>query len=234
MNIKKLIGSTILTSLTLSSQAAILWTGGGASDDYYDAANWDFSGSSSSVVASPTDDDMTISGASLNEPSGAFTNIEIGDGYTVTLDATSFTFTNNNGFSGVDDAGETNVPSNAISTLSLINGSSYNAQFAAIGIDVLVDGTSSVIFRGGGDPINSQLERTRIVLAPGAQLTLPSVAEFTEQGADIIVGGVSFADDQSILSFNGTTATALGAIPEPSSALLAILAGFCFARRRRS
>lgn len=233
MKSKSLLSLTILSCATLSSQAVIVWTGGGASDDFYDAANWDFSGSASASVASPTDDIMTITSATLNEPSAAFSNIEIGDGLSVVLDGTSFTFTNNNGFTGVDD-GPGTVPVNPISTLSLTNGSTLNSQFASVGIDILVDSTSSLIFRGAGDPINSQTERTRILLSPGAQLTLASVAEFTEQGADIIVDGVSFADDSSILNFSGTTGTAVAPIPEPGSVLFAALSGcLLFGRRRR-
>jgi hypothetical protein len=207
-----------------SSQAAILWTGGGATDDFYDPSNWDFSGSASSGVTSPTDDNIIIAGATINESSGSFSNIEIGDTLSVLLDDTTFRFTNSNGFSGVDDAGD------VVSTLSVTNGSSFNAQFATLGIEVLIDGTSSVEFRGAGDPINSQTERTRIILEPGATLTLPSTAEFTEQGADIFVGEISFADNPSILSFNGTTATA---IPEPTSFGLVVLGGLAFLRRRR-
>lgn len=115
-------------------------------------------------------------------------------------------------------------------SLSITNGSFFNAQFATMGIEVLIDGTSSVGFRGGGDPINSQTERTRIILEPGAQLTPPSTAEFTEQGADIFVGPTSFADDPSILTLNGTTATA---IPEPSSSLLIAMGALGFFARRR-
>ncbi|MFT7173337.1 MAG: hypothetical protein ACI9NQ_001557, partial [Paracoccaceae bacterium] len=61
--------------------------------------------------------------------------------------------------------------------------------------------------------------------------TLPSVAEFTEQGADIEVNGVTFASDNSILSFSGNTATA---VPEPTSALLTLLGGLAFFIRRRN
>ena len=108
-----------------------------------------------------------------------------------------------------------------------------NAQFASVGIEINVDSTSSLTFRGGGDPINSQTEKTTIVLQPGAQLTLPTVAEFTEQGADIVVGGITFAEDPSILTFSGTTATAIAAVPEPSSSLLAALGLVGLTIRRR-
>lgn len=230
MRTKCLIASLALAA-TATSQAVIVWNGGGDNSNFYDNANWDFSGSvetgmpaSGGNPSAATADDILILGATINETSGAFTNIEIGDGLSVTLDGTSFRFTNNNGFTGLNDAGD------VTSTFNIINGSSFNAQFAAVGITVNVDSTSSIRFRGGGDPINSQVEQTTINLAPGAQLTLASVAEFTEQGADIRVGGISFSDDPSILSLNGTTATA---VPEPSSVVLMFVAGLGLIRRRR-
>lgn len=227
----RLATAVIALAATSSSHAVILWTGGGNTADFYDNANWDFSGSGETAMpvgggnpSAATADDIIIAGATLTETSGAFTNIEIGDGLSVTLDGTTFTFSNGNGFSGINDAGD------ATSTLSLINGSFLDAQFATIGITISVDGTSSLNFRGSGDPINSQTEKTTIILAPGAQLTLPTEAEFTEQGADIEVGGISFASDPSILSFNGTTATA---VPEPSSMALVLMAALGLVRRRR-
>ncbi|MDB2674167.1 PEP-CTERM sorting domain-containing protein [Akkermansiaceae bacterium] len=234
MHNKILLNGAVFVATCLSASGVITWTGGGAESDFYDSANWDFSGSSSSEMvlgggnpSAGTDDDITISGATINESSGAFSNIEIGEGLEVTLDGTSFTFTNNNGFTGLDNNDD------VLATLNLLGGSSLSAQFAAIGITVNVDSTSSVVFRGGGDPINSQLEKTTINLEPGAQLTLPTVAEFTEQGADIVVGGVTFAADPSILTFNGTTATANVVIPEPSSSLLVGLSLFGLLSRRR-
>lgn len=100
------------------------------------------------------------------------------------------------------------------------------------GMTVNVDATSSYTLRGAGDPINSQVEMTNVNLAPGAMLTLNSLAEFTEQGADIYVNGVSFATDPSILSIAGTTGTAQ-AIPEPSGTALIGLAGLAMILRRR-
>jgi hypothetical protein len=228
---KALLTTSLAFATTAASHAVIVWNGGGDTANFYDNANWDFSGSGETGMpasggnpSAATADDILILGATINETSGAFTNIEIGDGLSVTLDGTSFTFTNNNGFTGLDDPGD------VTSTLNLVNGSSFNAQFAAIGITVNVDSTSSIRFRGAGDPINSQIESTTINLAPGAELTLASEAEFTEQGADIRVGGISFSDDPSILSISGTTATA---IPEPSSVVLMVVAGLGLIRRRR-
>ena len=219
--------SAAVFTTCLCSHAAIVWSGGGASDDFYDVANWDLSGSASTAMSSPTDDIVTITGATINEPSGSFTNLEIGDGFSVTMSGTSFTFSNNNGFTGVNDASD--VPS----TLHIVEGSSMNAQFAAIGIQINVDSTSSLRFRGAGDPINSQTEKTTINLSPGAQLTLPSLAEFTEQGADIVVNGVTFAEDPSILSFSGSTATANSVVPELSSSLFGMVGALALLGRRR-
>jgi len=227
MKKRMVIKSAVMIATCLSAPAAIVWSGGGASDDFYNAANWDFSESGSAAMASPTDDAVTITGATINDPSGSFTNLEIGDGLAVTFSGTSFTFSNNNGFTGVNDAGD------VASTLNILSGSSMNAQFAAIGIQINVDSTSSLRFRGGGDPINSQIEKTTINLSPGAQLTLASVAEFTEQGADIVVNGVTFAQDPSILSFSGTTATANAVVPELSSSLFATIGALALLGRRR-
>lgn len=231
MRPRALATTIIALAATSTSQAVIVWTGGGNTANFYDNANWDFSGSVETSMpagggnpSAATADDLVISGATLNETSGAFTNIEIGNGLSVTLDGTAFTFVANNGFTGVDD------PSDVLSTLNLVNGSSLSTQFSAIGITLNVDSTSSLTFRGGGDPINSQIEKTTVILAPGARLTLPTVAEFTEQGADIEVGGISFAADPSILSFDGTTATA---VPEPSSMAFVLLAAMGLTRRRR-
>lgn len=234
MHKKILLNGAAFVATCLTASGVITWTGGGTESNFYDSANWDFSGSPSSEMvagggnpSAGTDDDIIITGATINESSGAFSNIEIGEGLEVTLDGTLFTFTNNNGFTGLDNNND------VLATLNLLGGSSLSAQFAAIGITVNVDSTSSVSFRGGGDPINSQLEKTTINLEPGAQLTLPTVAEFTEQGADIAVNGVTFADDPSILTFSGTTATAVAVVPEPSSSLLVALGALALLARRR-
>ncbi len=116
------------------------------------------------------------------------------------------------------------------SILNLTNSSSWQSQFLTNGTTVNVDGTSSLSLAGGGDPINSQTAATRVNLALGAQLTLASFSEFAEQGNEIFVNGVSYNSNNSILSFNGNTATA---VPEPAP--LAML-GVCvlFLLRRRS
>lgn len=116
------------------------------------------------------------------------------------------------------------------STVNLNNGSSWSCVFLTNGVEVNVDATSILILAGGGDPINSATNPTVINLEVGAQLTLASVAEFAEQGSEIFVNGVSYADNQNILVFDGNTATA---VPEPSSSALIGLSGLGLILRRR-
>jgi len=182
--------------------------------DIYDAPNWDFSESDlkeldrDSAIASI----LTITDAKILEDSPSYSNIEIGNGFSVTLKSTNFTFKNNNGFTGVkDDDG-------VYSTLNITEGSSMDAMFSAIGLQINVDSTSSLTLRGGGDSINSQTERSIVNLSPNAKLTLSSLNQFATQGDDIYLNGVSFSKNPAILKFNGTTGTA---IPESNSVLLA-------------
>ena len=149
--------------------------------DFYDAPNWDFSQSDSLELnrESPITNILTITDALILEDSPSYSNIEIGDGFSVTLKSTSFTFQNNNGFTGVNDDDD------VFSTLNILEGSDMNAMFSAIGLEINVDSTSSLTLRGAGDSINSQIERSIVNLSPNAQLTLNSLEEFSEQGNDI-------------------------------------------------
>ena len=194
--------------------------------DFYDAPNWDFSESGSEEINRdfPTANILTITDAFIIEDSPSYSNIEIGDGFSLTVVATDFTFQNSNGFTGVDD------DDNVYSVLNITEGSSMNAMFSAIGLEINVDSTSSLTLRGAGDSINSQIERSIVNLSPNAQLTLSSIEEFAEQGDDIYLNGVSFSQNPSILKFNGTTGTA---IPESNSVLLAGISVFLLLRTKK-
>lgn len=180
--------------------------------DFYDAPNWDFSQSDSLELDrdSPIASILTITDALILEDSPSYSNIEIGDGFSVTLKSTDFTFQNSNGFTGVND------DDNVVSTLNIFEGSNIDAMFSSVGLEINVDSTSSLTLRGAGDAINSNAERSTVNLYPNAQLTLNSLSEFTEQGDDIYLNGVSFSQNPAILKFNGNTGTA---IPEVNSIL---------------
>jgi len=194
--------------------------------DFYDAPNWDFSQSDSLELDrdSPIANILTITDALILEDSPSYSNIEIGDGFSVTLKSTNFTFQNNNGFTGVDD------DDNVYSTLNITEGSSMDAMFSAIGLKINVDSTSSLTLRGAGDSINSQTERSIVNLSPNAQLTLSSLDQFAVQGDDIYFNGVSFSQNPEILKFNGNTGTA---IPEAHLILLSAISTILLLGQRR-
>jgi hypothetical protein len=193
--------------------------------DFYDGSNWNFSQSDSLELDrdSPIANILTITDAFIVEDSPGYSHIEIGDGFSVTLKSTDFTFENANGFTGVNDN------DNVYSTLNITDGSSMNAAFSAVGLEINVDSTSSLTLRGFGASINSQVERSVVNLSPNAQLTLSSIEKFAQQGDDIYLNGVSFSQNPSILKFNGNTGTA---IPEAHLALLSALPIILLLRRR--
>jgi len=196
------------------ASAVVVWTGAVNSTEAFNDGNYDFSGSTLTAIDESVaiEDDVTITGATINATDFVvgFGEYQMADTFTLTLDGSSLTSNGTGGIGGIDDGAD--VPS----FFNLTNGSSMNLQFMAIGTTVNLDATSSIQFRGAGDPINSQVEPVVLNMAPGSQLTLPSVAEFTEQGDAIFVNGVNFQTDPSILSFSGTTATAV-APPDPLS-----------------
>lgn len=113
--------------------------------------------------------------------------------------------------------------------INLVN-SAWTSTFLAFNVSITLDAASSLTLNGAGDPINSQGGAPSSVnLVAGSQLTMSSVAEFAEQGNEIFIYGVSYNSDPSLLVFNGNTATA---IPEPSTGILALLAGFFLLGRR--
>ena len=194
--------------------------------DFYDAPNWNFSQSDSQELNRdfPISNILTITDALILEDSPSYSNIEINDGFSVTLISTDFTFQNNNGFTGVED------DENVYSVLNITEGSSMDAMFSAIGLKINVDSTSSLTLRGAGDSINSQIERSIVNLSPNAQLSLNSLDQFIEQGDDIYLNGVSFAQNPSILKFNGNTGTA---IPEAHLILLSAVSTILLLSQRR-
>ena len=208
------IAALALVAFASEANAVVVWTGAVNSTEAFNDGNYDFSGSTLTAIDESVaiEDDVTITGATINATDFVvgFGEYQMADTFTLTLDGTSLTSNGSGGIGGVDDGAD--VPS----FYNLTNGSSMNLQFMAVGTTVNLDATSSIQFRGAGDPINSQVEPVVLNMTPGSQLTLPSVAEFTEQGDAIFVNGINFQSDPSILSFSGTTATAV-APPDPLS-----------------
>jgi len=212
MNIKQTaLSAAFLAALSLPASAVITWTGA-VDGDISNDGNWD--SSVAGILDATLNDSLvfnsTGSAPVLGEQAGQPT-WGVTAANSITFDGVSMTNTGNDGL--------------GLGTIAVINGGGF-ASFFAFGT-INVDATSSVILQGGGDPLPGS---TAINLTPGATLTLASVAEFTEQGGQIFVNGVDYNTDNSILSFSGTTATA---VPEPSSSALLGLGGLALILRRR-
>ena len=115
---------------------------------------------------------------------------------TVTVDGGTIALTGN--FSGQSAA--------RTDSFSISNGGSVTANKIGLIFDeaITVDSTSSLMLTTATEPPFANVH-----LSVGAKLTLSSRNYFTTYGSNIFVGGVSYAADSSILSFNGNTATAV-------------------------
>jgi hypothetical protein len=219
MKIKQtVLCATFLAAFSLPASAVITWTGA-IDTDLTNDGNWDFSGSSLTTVAGITDatlaEDLSFTGAG-STPTLANLNGQpawgVVAGNTMMFDGATLANSGNDGI--------------GLGTIELANGSSVTAFFARKTISV--DATSHLILEGAGDPLPGT---STVTLVPGATLTMASVAEFTEQGSQIYVNGQSYDLDNSILTFSGTTATA---VPESStSAIILGVVGLALVMRRR-
>ncbi len=235
------------------ARADITYTGQGADpNDIYDEANYDLTQSPLYDPANPTADIITeTTQATLSngtdiplydnitfaDPAGGqlvlnslvtlnFGALGIGAGYTTTFDNVAFTTESNGGLSGLNTVASggsgSGNPCLARARIDVTNGSALDIQFIT-GALMHVDSTSSVRFRGGGNPINDSVANGRVglVLEQNASVSFPSANNFSAAGgageAPLIWAAnasgelVTYASDSSILSLNadGTTGTAV-------------------------
>lgn len=212
MNKKTLVlSSALLAALSLSASAAITWTGA-IDGDLANNGNWS---SSVAGIKNATLNDNLIFNATGNAP--VLGNLPeqptwgVSSAYSITFDGVTMTNSGNNGIGR--------------GTINVMNGGSFFAFFSMGAVNV--DATSAITLQG---PNNPTPDATVIHLTPGAQLTLADFAKFEQVGSKIFVNGVSYASDNSILSFSGATATA---IPEPSATALLGIGGLALLIRRR-
>lgn len=208
-----------LAILAQPAQAVIVWIGTVSSDLTADA-NWDFSGSSLTTIAGinagAVADSLLFTTTGFAPIIGEVTGTQPGwgttSGFTITLDGV---FLNTAGNDGLNSG-----------SISLINGADLRVTY--LGANTTASSGSSINLLGTGDPLPLSVQ---LNLSPGADLTLSSGAQFTNQANQILVNGVSYASNPAVLSFNSpTNATA---VPEPGVALLAFLGCLGLTRRRR-
>ena len=156
--------STLIALLAVPAQADIVWTGA-VSDDIFDEANWDLSGSTVTVIDPNVtiDDDVVIVNAStpvVIPNVSAQQRFQLGDARTLTVDSSSLIAAGNDGVGGAP--GTTNGP-----TIHLVNGASFNVYFIVHRLTLDVTAGCTANLGGGNAPINGAW----VNLTAGAVLT---------------------------------------------------------------
>lgn len=184
-----------LCAVSVAGATTLEWTGAANSDVTHDA-NWS-GGSSVGILDAvlPADIVFGVAGSAPVGPERVDQPLwGVASPYTITVDGVF-----------LDTAGNDGI---GAGIFNIINGGSTRIFFIQSTINV--DSTSLLHLLGGGDPLPAG---SVLNLTPGAQLTMASLGEFTEQGAQIFVNGISFSADNTILVFSGNTATAVGTPP---------------------
>ncbi|MDP6860147.1 MAG: hypothetical protein QF426_10020 [Verrucomicrobiales bacterium] len=216
------------------SNAAVTWTGN-AGTDIFDGGN--YSGLADGFTLGPNvtvEDDITFSNATVTIPQvSAQQRFQVASGFTMTVDGSNFSLSGGSN-DGIGGAPGSRLPAGpAGPTINIINGSSLEAFFIVNGVQMNVDGTSSVTLGGAGNPVNI----SSINLDTGATLsfTRETIAQFnTEHLSKITINGTAAQEGLNFtidaLGAGGSTITA---IPEPSAGLLGAIGCIIFVLRRR-
>ena len=138
--------------LAVPAQADVVWTGA-VSDDIFDEANWDLSGSTVTVIDPNVsiDDDVVIRDAAApvvipNIP--AQVRFQLGDARTLTVDNSTLIAANNDGIGGAP--GNSNGP-----TLHLVNGAVLDVFFIVNKLNLDVSVGCAANLGGGATPVNA-------------------------------------------------------------------------------
>ena len=227
----------IAAFLSLSSffcHGAVTWTGN-VGTDIFDGSN--YSGLPNSLVLGPNvtvEDDITFSNATVTIPQvSAQQRFQVASGFTMTVDGSNFSLTggSNDGIGGVPGSKLPAGPAGP--TLNIINGSSLEAFFIVNGVQMYVDGTSSVTLGGGGNPVNI----SSIDLDTGATLsfTRETIAQFNaEHLSKITINGTAAQEGLNFtIDALGAAGSTITAIPEPSAGLLGAIGCIVLLLRRR-
>ena len=227
----------ILTFLFLSSflsNGAVTWTGN-AGTNIFDGGN--YSGLADGFTLGPNvtvEDDITFSNATVTIPQvSAQQRFQVASGFTMTVDGSNFSLSGGSN-DGIGGAPGSRLPAGpAGPTLNIINGSSLEAFFIVNGVQMNVDGTSSVTLGGAGNPVNI----SSINLDTGATLsfTRETIAQFnTEHLSKITINGVAAEEGLNFtIAALGATGSTITAIPEPSAGLLGAIGCILLLLRRR-
>ncbi|NCG27259.1 MAG: hypothetical protein GWP42_06935 [Verrucomicrobiales bacterium] len=142
-----------------SLMAEIVWTGANGTD-IFDEANWDLSNSPVDIIDPniAIDDNVSIASSIVEIPQlTGQQRFQVGSGFTITVDDSEIRLTggSNDGIGGPDGSKLPAGPEGPI--LDIKNGSFVEVFFIVNGVQMNIDETSSVIFGGGGNPVNSSV-----------------------------------------------------------------------------
>lgn len=138
--------------LAVPAQADVVWTGA-VSDDIFDEANWDLSGSTVTVIDPNVsiDDDVVIRDAAapvVIPDISAQVRFQLGDGRTLTVDNSTLIAANNDGIGGAP--GNSNGPS-----LHLVNNATLDVFFIVHQLSLDVSVGCAANLGGGATPVNA-------------------------------------------------------------------------------
>lgn len=142
-----------------SLMAEIVWTGANGTD-IFDEANWDLSNSPVDIIDPniSIDDNVSIASSIVEIPQlTGQQRFQVGSGFTITVDDSEIRLTggSNDGIGGSDGS---KLPAGSEGPiLDIKNGSFVEVFFIVNGVQMNIDETSSVIFGGGGNPVNSSV-----------------------------------------------------------------------------
>lgn len=160
---RSVIYASLFALLAAPASADIVWTGA-VSNDIFDEANWDLTNSTVTIVDPNVsiDDDILIMNAAspveLTDITGQG-RFQIGNGYTLAVDASVLNTVNNDGVGGAPGA---SLGPNVI----VRNGGSFNTFFIANHTILDITSGCSATFGGGATPINA----SAVHLTAGATL----------------------------------------------------------------
>ncbi|MDB4712439.1 hypothetical protein OAF35_07180 [Verrucomicrobiales bacterium] len=142
-----------------SLMAEIVWTGANGTD-IFDEANWDLSNSPVDIIDPniSIDDNVSIASSIVEIPQlTGQQRFQVGSGFTITVDDSEIRLTggSNDGIGGPDGSKLPAGPEGPI--LDIKNSSFVEVFFIVNGVQMNIDETSSVIFGGGGNPVNSSV-----------------------------------------------------------------------------
>lgn len=248
MNTKTILTLAASCALPVAqSSAALVWTGT-ADDDLFNEANWldDNGVVPAAGTINPSTNITAATGGEIRIDSGpspaTFTagNFQPGPGNNLTIGG-GLSFTGQLSNRGLTYGNSGPIGGN----VSVIGGSTVELRFmtrAAISLD-----GGSTITLEGGTPLNTStvnfLDTASVFNFNNATFAnllsagQPELSQFTFQGAALVFGADPFAvepgDNALATAFNGANGVSLSAIPEPSVALLSLLASAAFLRRKR-